>query len=106
MNFIIKANHDKPVSPDGVLGRAEEAYKLLANRYHPKPYPGKTLVFHTQDGNNLAAYLTGDVEEYIFDTHHYGFKEDVAIMNEWFKIINRGLEEASQGHTSRASNEW
>jgi acyl carrier protein len=107
VNFHLNANRNNPLPPDEVFIYANEVYLLLANRYRPKPYPGKATIFYSNEAktnNGLARYLTGDLEEHRINTDHSGFKEETAIINEWVEILNRSLKEVNRGRIKGPSS--
>jgi amino acid adenylation domain-containing protein len=104
VKFHLNIN-DSP-SPAEASNYDEKIYQLLANRYHPKLYPGKATMFYSNEAktdDGLARYLTGDFEEHRINTDHLGFNNETAIVNEWVAILNRRLQELSQGRIRRAS---
>jgi acyl carrier protein/pimeloyl-ACP methyl ester carboxylesterase len=101
----IDVNRNDPPSPDEDLNYADKVYQLLANRYRPKPYPGRATIFYSYEANTngLLGYMSGDFEEHRINTDHLGFKSETAVIKEWAAILNRSLQEVSQGRTGRAS---
>jgi hypothetical protein len=89
------------------LDYADKIYQVLANRYRPKPYPGKAVIFYSneaQTDNGLARYMTGDFEEHRINTGHLGFAKETAVLNEWVEILNRSLKGVSRGCIRGASS--